>query len=292
MSTTLPEEANLEIPGEISYALPQWNGDNRVDDWTVPPDRTVLLVHDMQEHFVGKYEAEAEPISTVQKNIATLIASARSLGVPVVYSAQPGDQDPQERALLTDFWGYGPRTENTDIVDALAPTDASEVMRKWRYSAFQRTDLLERLRSTGRDRLVITGIYANIGCMATALEAFMSDIQAFIVSDAVADFTADDHERALEWVSARCGVVSTTEDLSSQWAGPMVVHEAAALLEVPPEEIGLDSDLNDLGLDSMRFIQLSMNLKRRGVNLPFEKMVNGNTISSWLADGSTVGGPR
>ncbi|TSI14542.1 isochorismatase family protein [Brevibacterium aurantiacum] len=289
MNTTLTDDSNREIPGGIAYDVPKWLGANRVEDWSIPPDRTVLLVHDMQDHFVSKYEADAEPISTVQKNIAELIASARSLGVPVVYSAQPGDQDPQERALLTDFWGYGPRTENIGIIDALAPVDTSEVMRKWRYSAFQRTDLIERLRSTGRDKLVITGIYAYIGCMATALEAFMNDIQAFIVSDAVADFTADDHTRALEWVSARCGVVSSTRDLNRQWAGAMVVNEAAALLDVRPEEIGLDSDLNDLGLDSMRFIQLSMNLKRRGVNLPFENMITGNTISSWLAQGATVG---
>lgn len=282
MSTTTLDETALEIPEALGYNLPRWDGENRVGDWFPCPGRSVLLVHDMQEHFVGKYAADAEPMATVLKNISGLIDMARRLGVPVVYSVQPGDQDPGERALLTDFWGHGPRTENTGIVDALAPADESEVMRKWRYSAFQRTDLLERMRAGGRDHLVITGIYAYIGCMATALDAFMSDIQAFVVADAVADFTAEDHSRALDWVSARCGVVTTADKLGRQWAAQMVIREAAALLGMRQEEIGPETDLAELGLDSVRFIQLSMKLKSRGIDIPFERMVDGGTIAAWL----------
>lgn len=282
MSTTNLEETDLTIPEALAYDLPRWDGENRVDGWFPAPERSVLLVHDMQEHFVGKYAADTEPMTTVLKNIADLIATARSLGIPVVYSAQPGDQDPQERALLTDFWGYGPRSENIGIVESLAPAHESEVMRKWRYSAFQRTDLLQRLRGEGRDHLVITGIYAYIGCMATALDAFMADIQAFVVADAVADFTAADHAKALDWISARCGVVITAQALDRQWQVRTVLREAAALLGMRPEEIGPQDDLSELGLDSVRFIQLAMRLKKQGVDIPFERLLEGGPVSAWL----------
>ncbi len=44
----------------------------------------------------------------------------------------------------------------------------------------------------------------------TACDAWMRDIQAFAVADAVADFSADEHAMALRWAAGRCAVVTTT----------------------------------------------------------------------------------
>ena len=38
----------------------------------------------------------------------------------------------------------------------------------------------------GRDQLLVTGVYAHIGCTATVVEAFQRDIEAFSAADAVA----------------------------------------------------------------------------------------------------------
>ncbi|MFF2141525.1 isochorismatase family protein [Kitasatospora sp. NPDC058190] len=185
---------------------------NRVS-WTVDPARAVLLVHDLQNHFLVAFGSEAAPVPELLGNVAALARTAGARGVPVVYTAQPGGQSPAERGLQQDFWGPGipddPRA--TAIAEAVAPAPGDTVLTKWKYSAFVRTELERLLREQGRDQLVITGVYAHIGVQATACDAWMRDLQAFVVADAVADFGPAEHRAALEWIAGRCGVVTTAE---------------------------------------------------------------------------------
>jgi bifunctional isochorismate lyase/aryl carrier protein len=182
--------------------------------WRPDPARAALLVHDMQRYFLAPYAGE--PVPALTANIAALLAVCRARGVPVFYTAQPGRQDVRDRGLLTDFWGAGigavietdPRAE--EVVDALAPRPGEPVLTKWRYSAFQRSTFAEQLAERGRDQLLVTGIYAHIGCQTTAVEAFMRDVRPFLVADGVADFSRARHDQALEYVAQRCGVVTTT----------------------------------------------------------------------------------
>ena len=203
--------------------------------WRPDPTRAALLVHDAQRYFLAPYQGA--PVPEMTANIAALIAAARANGVPVFYTAQPGHQDIADRGLLTEFWGPGiggvidADPSAADIVPDLAPGPADTVLVKWRYSAFQRSTFADRLAVLGRDQLLITGVYAHIGCQATAVEAFMRDVQPFLVADAVADFSRRHHEQALEYVAQRCGVVTTTgavlESLSPAALSPAALSPAA-----------------------------------------------------------------
>jgi bifunctional isochorismate lyase/aryl carrier protein len=53
----------------------------------------------------------------------------------------------------------------------------------------------------------------------TACDAWMRDIQAFVVADAVADFGPDDHLQALRW-AARSSARVTTADTVLQGDRP------------------------------------------------------------------------
>jgi len=207
----------MTIPAIAPYPMPSAPVANRVD-WLPDPKRAIFLIHDMQAYFLDKYDLTQSPVVPLVDTIARLRAQCDALGVPVYYTAQPVDQPPGDRALLNDFWGPGltapEQHARQPIIDALAPRPGDTVLTKWRYSAFQRSDLRERMRDTGRDQIIICGIYAHIGCMATALEAFMQDVQPFFVIDGVADFSAAEHEMAVNYVARRCGVSLTAQAVS------------------------------------------------------------------------------
>ena len=183
--------------------------------WQPQAGRIALLVHDMQRYFLAAFDAGAAPLAPATANIARLVAQCRAQGIPVFYTAQRGNQDRRDRGLQADLWGPGMQAIDAHeaIIDALQPTGDDHVLVKHRYSAFQRSNLETMMRARGRDQLLVTGVYAHIGCTATVVEAFQRDIEAFIAADAVADFSRADHDQALHWIARTCGVPLTTDHL-------------------------------------------------------------------------------
>ncbi|WP_228973490.1 isochorismatase family protein [Streptomyces sp. DH12] len=202
------------IPAIEPYPLPT-AGDLPANTarWTLDPDRAVVLVHDMQRYFLAPLPATLR--AEVVANAAQVRERAAALGVPVAYTAQRGDMSDEVRGLLKDFWGPGMRgtPEDRQVVDALAPAPGDWMLDKLRYSAFFRSGLLERMRAEGRDQLVLCGVYAHVGVLMTAVDAFTRDIRAFLVGDAVADFDAAHHRMALDYAAGRCAVVLSSKEV-------------------------------------------------------------------------------
>ncbi|MBR1131892.1 isochorismatase family protein [Bradyrhizobium iriomotense] len=204
----LPKIASYELPfvAQIPLARAKWAFD---------PNRAALLIHDMQNYFVTAFEPDASPITPVIANIVRLKTAAVMAGMPVFYTAQNGNQDRRDRGLQADLWGPGMTTmpEHQPIIDLLRPAADDIVLVKHRYSAFQKSNLADLMRVRGRDQIVISGIYAHIGCLMTAGEAFQRDIQPFFVADATADFSREQHDMALSYVAATCGIPLSAEAL-------------------------------------------------------------------------------
>ncbi|MBF6086974.1 isochorismatase family protein [Nocardia cyriacigeorgica] len=208
----------MPIPPIAPYDLPTPDevAPNEVA-WTVTPERSALLIHDMQQYFLSAYDVERDPARTLLVNIARLRERCHELGIPVIYTMQPGNQHPSRRGILADFWGTGmSHGPDTEVVPELRPHASDIQVTKWRYSAFQRTDLRELLGYYNRDQLMITGVYTHMGCMLSAAEAFMSDVRPFLALDATADFSRDEHLMALNYTARRCGAVLSTADLLEQ----------------------------------------------------------------------------
>ena len=202
------------IPAIAPYSLPTpFELPENTATWKVDPGRAVLLVHDMQRFFLRPLP---EPLRTqLVDSVAAVVARARAAGVPVAYTAQPGGMTDEQRGLLKDFWGPGMQAAPGDraVVDPLAPAPGDWQLTKWRYSAFFRSDLLARMRATDRDQLVVCGVYAHVGILMSTVEAFTNDIEAFLVGDAVADFSLAHHRMALDYAAERCAVVVPAEEV-------------------------------------------------------------------------------
>lgn len=202
------------LPLVTSYTLPT-TGELPANTakWELNPKKAVLLVHDMQRYFLAPFPfALREPLVSRCRLLRDWCTAS---GVPVLYTAQTGDMTEQQRGLLKDFWGPGMRVDPNDrkIDEELAPGQTHKVLAKWRYSAFFHSDLLELMRQQNRDQMIICGVYAHIGVLITAIEAFSNDIQPFLVADAVADFSAEHHRMALNYAASCCAVVTTTSEV-------------------------------------------------------------------------------
>lgn len=182
-------------------------------DWKVDPDRAVLLIHDMQRYFLDPIPAQG-PRDDLIANTALVRDRCAALGVPIGYTMQPGGMTEEQRGLLKDFWGTGMRVDPADrlVAPPLTPHPDDWVFTKWRYSAFHRSDLLARMREHGRDQLVVCGVYAHVGVLMSAVDAYTNDIETFVVGDAVADFSAEYHRMALTYAADRCAMVLSAKE--------------------------------------------------------------------------------
>ncbi|GAA1774034.1 isochorismatase family protein [Streptomonospora arabica] len=220
----------MSIPRGLTYPMPDHQPANQVS-WRPDPERAALLVHDMQNYFVDFFRPGASPVTRLLANCARLREAAHEQGIPVYYTAQPGSMTRDQRGLLHDFWGPGMTAEGAGpdapraVVPDLAPHAADTLITKWRYSAFAYSDLGERLRAQGRDQLIVCGVYAHVGCLMTASDAFARDIEPFLVGDAVADFSAEDHRMALDYCARRCGAVLPTDRVLADLAARTVAVE-------------------------------------------------------------------
>lgn len=281
----------MSIPRIAPYPLPrQLPAQDRVD-WRPDPERAVLLVHDLQDYFLDFYDPTQSPVAPMLENVRALRDACDGAGVPVIYTAQPPQQTARQRGLLQDWWGPGvtARPERAGIAADIAPREHDTVLTKWRYSAFASSDLLERMREQGRDQLLICGVYAHIGCMTTALDAFMRDIQPFMLADALADFSAEEHAMALAYVARRCGVALTSgaciDALKASSGLPASLDalraELARIIELPVEQVGADDNPLHLGLDSIRLMSLLERWSAAGAEIGFVDLAERERVADW-----------
>ncbi|MFP2906628.1 isochorismatase family protein [Pyxidicoccus sp. 3LFB2] len=284
----LPSIAPYPMPGMAD--LPT----NKVA-WTPEPRRTALLIHDMQRYFINVFTAGQSPVSELVANIQRLRQHCAALDIPVVYSAQPGGQTPEQRGLLQDFWGPGIKAdpEQKQIIEALAPAPGDILLTKWRYSAFRKTELHELMRERGRDQLLICGVYAHIGCLQTASDAFMSDVRPFLVADALGDFSLEHHRLALNYAAQLCAVTLITQQAidalgprpaaaASPLSRQKLREDVAEMLQQSAAELNEDENLLERGLDSIRIMSLVERWRSAGTEVTFVELAERPTLADWF----------
>jgi nicotinamidase-related amidase len=165
--------------------------------------RTALLVIDMQNAFF-----EDETLAALKPRLVAgcnrLIAAAERGGRPVFAARTEHlpDRSTWTRSMLDDDQGFiFAGTAQADFVDGIR-LEGVETVTKTRDSAFFGTDLAQRLRDLGVERLVLAGV-ATHNCVAhTGADAFAEDFRVSYALEAIGSTNARFADAMLEILSA------------------------------------------------------------------------------------------
>lgn len=166
------------------------------DEVVVDPERTALIVVDMQNDFVKEGGALVVPdAEATVPRIAELLELARSSGMRVVFTQDTHEEDDPEWKI----WGEHVRrgTWGWEIVEELAPREGELVIEKVRYDAFYGTHLDHFLRQWGVSALILCGTVANICVHYTAASAALRWYHVIVPHDAVSALHSFDLEASL-----------------------------------------------------------------------------------------------
>ncbi|WP_249413383.1 isochorismatase family protein [Bacillus atrophaeus] len=103
-----------------------------------------------------------------------------------------------------------------EFVPEIGVKENDYTVTKRRWGVFFGTDLDLQLRRRGIDTIVFCGIATNIGVESAAREAFQLGYQQIVITDAMAAFSAEQHESTLRFIFPRIGKTRTTEEFLTQ----------------------------------------------------------------------------
>ena len=176
--------------------------------------KMAILVIDVLNDFVKPGgPLRVERAERIIPKLKALLEWAREKGVPVIYACDAHRKGVDaELALWGDHAIEG--TWGAQVVDELKPRDGDFVVKKRRYSAFFGTDLDLLLRELGVRKLILTGLVTNVCVQHTAADAFFRGYELVVVRDCCEALSAEDHERALDYMRSVYGAeIRTSEEL-------------------------------------------------------------------------------
>jgi nicotinamidase-related amidase len=161
--------------------------------------KSVLLLVDYQARMF--WGAISNDPTYVKNNVMALAKGAEILEVPVVLTTigakNNGDFLPEIVAMFP----------NTPVIDRKIPS----------FDAFEDKDVLNAVRKTGREQLVLSGLWTSM-CMAlTALRGLREGFSVYGVMDAASSESKDAHNMAIKRM-VQAGVVPCTwMQVISEW---------------------------------------------------------------------------
>jgi nicotinamidase-related amidase len=190
----------------------------------IEPNRTALLVMDLQSDILARVGDKAAPLL---ERAAAVIAGARKAGLPVIYVVigfRPGypELNPRNAALaaVAQNGRFVSATPGSDIAPAVRPQksdgdgDGEVVVVKHRVSAFAATDLDLILRARGIETLVLLGIATSGVVLSTVRHGADADYRLVVVKDACADVDEEVHRVLTEKVFPRQATVVSADEVT------------------------------------------------------------------------------
>lgn len=161
-------------------------------------DGAALLILDMitEMDFRGS-EAMLAEAGIAADAIVRLRDAADQAGIPVIYVNDNFGEWHSERSRLVERVLQSDRPTRT-FVERLTPRETDYFVIKPQFSGFYATNLPVLLPKLGVDRLILTGMAADICVLFTAADAHMRDYRLWVPADAVAAEAPERREWALD----------------------------------------------------------------------------------------------
>lgn len=150
----------------------------------------------------------------VPDGAAKLLKGAEILNVPALVS----EQYPT---------GLG---ETVEDLQELLPEDGS--VEKTCFSCMGEDAFADKFDALGRDQVVIAGIEAHVCVLQTALELLDDGKDVFVVEDATASRTRENHRAGLERIRDAGGWVVSVEMVLFEWLGRAGTPEFKAISQL------------------------------------------------------------
>ncbi len=196
------------------------------------PEKTALLIVDMQNDFVRPGAALATPNGlAVVPVIAALAREARRKRFPVIYTQE------MHRPEMTDYGIEGhfepphclEGTDGAEVVEGLEPQPGDiRIQRKRRYDAFLGTDLDLVLRGLGIANLLVTGVCTDICVISTVQHARNLDFRCFVIEEGVDGTSPERHRAALLCMSHVFAYVGHMAEIAAMFGMSLEVTEPAS----------------------------------------------------------------
>ncbi|MFC4601075.1 cysteine hydrolase family protein [Cohnella hongkongensis] len=200
---------------------------------TVPNEQIALALVDVQNDFCApggksaEWGADLSGVDPAVDRIESLISSARTMGVPIIFIALATASETDSPAMKEWYARQGQDPEGVAVCRQstagaayyrIAPLPGDLEVIKQRYSGFVGTNLELALKSNGIRKLVVAGFTTECCVESTVRDAFMRDYECFVVSDACAAYSVDVHEASLKGMALNFATIVTTQQVVRSWA--------------------------------------------------------------------------
>ena len=202
-------------------------GDTAFRERAAEPDKTALLVVDLQKGEYNEEKCRAEPEHAylwnrirdlVIPNGQRLIAACRRTGVEVIYTVVESlTLDGRDRSLDYKISGIfaAKGSREAEVIDEIRPDPNDIIIPKTSSSLFNSTNFEYVLRNLGVEYLMVMGVVTD-QCVETAVrDGCDRGFLMTVVDDACATFSEARHRESLIGIKGYCRV-RTTEQLLAE----------------------------------------------------------------------------
>ncbi|XBS68878.1 cysteine hydrolase [Acerihabitans sp. KWT182] len=177
-----------------------------------------VLTNDLQYEFTYKITTDPLALERKLQKFNTFLNGIRAADQVVIHLQlihDPNDPMVQRRyrnraAGIPAIAG----TPGNQLIDSIRhPSDL--VVVKGRDSGFYETALDDTLHKLGVKTVVVTGLQTHVCVQTTAADAFFRGYNVWVPNDCVFSPTAEDTERALQWLAGYCATVAPSAEILS-----------------------------------------------------------------------------